>query len=104
MFSDDIKKHMSERSVEDIKAAGRCLAFELYTAVGFHLMRAIEDTMRAYYKFLTGESKELSNRNWANYIRKIQEAGGDEKVLGVLDQIRDMHRNPISHPEVYLDI
>ena len=38
-------------------------------------------------------------RNWSAYIKTLRECGADEKVVLILDQIKDLHRNPIIHPE-----
>ena len=50
MFSNEVREWLSEQAIKDIQQAGRCLAFELSTAAGFHLMRAVEDSIREYYK------------------------------------------------------
>jgi hypothetical protein len=44
-----------------------------------------------------------SQRNWGQYIAKLTEAGGDQKAIAALAQIKDLHRNPTSHPEEFLD-
>lgn len=39
-------------------------------------------------------------RSIGAYVRAIRKAGcGDEKILATLEQIRDLHRNPLIHPE-----
>ena len=38
-------------------------------------------------------------RNWGAYIRILRTKGADEKVIASLDQIRELHRNPVMHPE-----
>ena len=39
------------------------------------------------------------------YIEALEKEGTvDDKVLGVLRQIKNLHRNPIMHPEVSLDM
>ena len=52
IFSDAVRSWLSDQAVVDIRASGRCLAFELPTAAGFHLNRAVEDTIRKYYEIL----------------------------------------------------
>ena len=38
-------------------------------------------------------------RNWSVYIKTLRECWADEKVVLILEQIKDLHRNPIIHPE-----
>lgn len=104
LFSLEILPVIPAAAVADIQTAGKCLAFDLPTSCGFHLMRSIESVMRLYYLELSGESEFLENRSWKTYIRKLEDQGADEKVVAVLDQIRDMHRNPITHPEDTLSV
>ena len=104
MFSNDVRSWLSEQAVTDIRQAGRCLAFELSTAAGFHLARAVEDSIRKYYQEISGEAYALKKHaTWGDYIAALKKKKADEKVLNALDQMRDLHRNPISHPDVNLE-
>ena len=42
-------------------------------------------------------------RNWGAYIKNLRKCGADEKIVTILEQIKDMHRNPVIHPERRLD-
>lgn len=90
---------------EEIKAAGRCLAFELWTATGFHIFRGTETLILEYYDALTAGQKPLkeSDRNWGKYIKLLADEGADSKVTEYLQYLKDNHRNPIMHPEITLD-
>ena len=105
MFSNDVRSWLSEQAVTDIRQAGRCLAFELSTAAGFHLSRAVEDAIRKYYQEIAGKPYALKKQHptWGDYIAALKNKKADEKVLNALDQMRDLHRNPISHPDVNLE-
>lgn len=104
MFSDEVRKWLSEQAVIDIRQAGRCLAFEIPTAAGFHLARAVEDSIRRYYEVVTQKPYDKGKQlhSWGNYISALDAKGADKKVLSALDQMRELHRNPISHPDVNL--
>lgn len=93
LFSEDARKQMPENATADIRQAGRCLAFDLPTAAGFHILRAVEAVIVEYMKILKIELKE-SQRNWGAYIGELKGAKADEKILSVLNQIRELHRNP----------
>jgi hypothetical protein len=92
-------------AIRDIQEAGRCIAYELATAAGFHLLRANESVLLKYFDTVAGEEKRPSNRNLGALLKKMQDLGvGDSKVLAVLTQIKDLHRNPLFHPEDQLSV
>lgn len=99
----DISGVLSEPIRSDIKQAGRCLAFDLATATGFHIMRALEGVLRDFYcpAFL---NKKPKGRNWNSYIQCLKDTNADPRVLAILDQIRSLHRNPTIHPQEVLTI
>ena len=87
-------------AVFDVREATRCIAYELPTACGFHLFRALEAVIRKYYTHVTGGAAAPKSRNIAVYLEALKKADkGDPKVLGILKQISDLHRNPLIHPE-----
>jgi hypothetical protein len=87
----------------DLEHAGRCLAFELPTAAAFHIMRAVESAMWDYWIKLTKKSKP-KNRNWGIALESLEGSGGDAKIVAALTQLKDLHRNPVMHPDVTLDM
>ena len=96
----------------DLKAAGRCLAFGVLTASGFHSVRAVEGAARAYYKLLTGEDPTEAGMPLGpiiNGLRKQLEKEGNDSdtplglVISTLARINNMYRKPLTHPEMVLD-
>ncbi len=85
---------------KDFREAGRCLAFEIPTAAGFHAMRATEMVLRQYYELVMKRKSERVE--WGTCTQELKKAGANPKVVQVLDQIRDIHRNPLMHPEDFL--
>ena len=49
-FPKDIRPFIPQKTCQDWRSAGRCLAFNLLTASGFHVARAVEGTLEAYYQ------------------------------------------------------
>lgn len=89
--------------ISDIKAAGRCLAFDIPTAAGFHILRAVEAVMGAYYTHLTGNQLAKRHRNWGLYLQKLTKLhNADSKIRGALEHIKECYRNPIAHPDATL--
>lgn len=81
---------------------GKCIAFDIPTAAGFHIIRATESVIRKYYEIIVGTPPKPKLRNWGVYIRNLEKAGADKKITGFLDHIREQYRNPVLHPEVNL--
>jgi hypothetical protein len=88
--------------MEDFNQAGRCLLFDNSTAVGFHLMRATETVIYKYLRKLSGKDTPVKSRNWGVYITALKKLDADPKVVGTIQHIKDVYRNPILHPEVTL--
>ena len=89
----------------DVEQAARCLAFENPTAAGFHLMRILESVIQKYWFLLTNGSKKPKNKNMGAYLSALQGISSvDPKILATLKQIKDLHRNPIAHPDKNLTV
>lgn len=89
----------------DLREAGKCIAFDLGTAAGFHLLRALETVIKAYWSVVMEGVPLPTNRNLGAYIREMENARkGDPKVLTSLRQIKDHHRNELMHPEETLNL
>jgi len=97
---------ISQRVKEEIRASGRCLAFDSGTACAFHIMRAVEAVMHEYYIVMCKPTPRPSKRleNWGVYIAEFQKSSKPEvkEVVAILQQIKDQHRNLIMHPEIVL--
>jgi hypothetical protein len=99
----EIATKLPESIRGDLRQAGRCLAFDLATAAGFHVMRALEGVLRDFYcPAFVGEKPKA--RNWNRYIQCLEDTNADRKILAILDQIRSLHRNPTIHPQEVLTI
>ena len=67
-LTDETMASIPDQCRIDIRAAGRCLAFDMETASAFHMLRAIESMIKAYYHRLTGKTFAEAKipRNWRN--------------------------------------
>jgi hypothetical protein len=104
LFPPEMSKKFSHNIDFNIRQAGKCFAFELPTAAVFHLLRAAEEIIRDYYSIIVGSVPKIKLRNWGVYIKALRENGADEKIVRVLEQIKDIHRNPIMHPDNKLEM
>ena len=103
-FGEAVRSVISEEARKDFREGGRCLAFELPTASGFHVMRATEAVLRQYHRLVAGLSQDAKSPEMAQCINELKKKGEDAKTLNILDAIRDLHRNPQMHPEIFLSM
>jgi hypothetical protein len=102
-FHPDVAAAIPAKAKADFHEAGRCMAFSLPTAAGFHACRAVEGMLEVYYQIFTGRADTLNG--WNDYIvelKKITTQGKlpapEGKTLHNLSQIKDFDRNPLAHP------
>lgn len=104
-FPDDLTTKVPD-AVLDTQEATRCLAFERFTACGFHLHRANEAVLRKYWDVVTkgaAKPKQESMGAYLGELKRRKKGKGSGKVRAVLTEIKNLHRNPIIHPEHTLD-
>jgi hypothetical protein len=96
---------IQEKARNDFHEAGRCLAFNLSTAAGFHACRAVEGVLEGYYQFFTGKTGTL--HGWQDYLDALRKVTTgpipDPKTLHNIKQIKDFSRNPLMHPRETLN-
>lgn len=85
-------------ALPDVKSGARCLAFELYTASGFHFHRANESVVLKYLEILSGGTAK-PQRNMGKYISALRQEGAPETIISCLTDLKNMHRNPLMHPD-----
>lgn len=95
-------QYLPEDIKHDFDAAGRCLAFELPTACGFHTMRAVESVLRTYHRLVKRLPDGQKSPDMAVCINELRSNKEDPKLMDILDHLRDLHRNTTMHPEAFL--
>ena len=96
---------IDDKTIDEIRYSGRCLAFDTPTASGFHILRATEAVLHRYYVVVCKpKSKTKTLNSWAAYITELKKSTNPDvqKVVAMLQQIKDLDRNLIMHPEVVL--
>ena len=104
----DIQSDMPVETLIEFNSAGRCLAFDLPTACGFHALRGLELVMDDYLRSFGVTSKM---RSWNDYIKALDKLAQNPKpgskpapkVAAMLDRMRELERNPLMHPRDTLD-
>jgi len=97
-------ENVSEEVHREIRDAGRCLAFDNHTAVGFHIMRAVESVLYDYTHAICPDGKIRRSQNWGHYLNLLRTSPDTDvkEVVALLQQLKDRHRNLIMHPEIVL--
>jgi hypothetical protein len=91
-------------ALPDLQQATKCIAFELFTAAGFHLHRANEAVLRRYWDAVTGGASRPASGNMGDYLNELNNRNaGDAKVKAALKDLKNLHRNPLIHPGETLD-
>lgn len=87
-------------AISDFRQGTRCLAFDLWTAAGYHFHRANEVVLRSYWDVATSGRTRPTRATMGWLVTEMTKIGvGDPKVLAALRDIINLHRNPLAHPE-----
>lgn len=107
VFSTELKGVIGERALSEYRAAGRCFAFGLYTASGYHCCRAAEAMLREYFRTITGQT-DTGNETWGQLIADLEKVKApkepDVKTLGHIRHLKDHDRNPLMHLKADLEL
>ena len=89
----------------DVDELGKCMAFQLATAAGFHTLRIVETVLRKYWEVVSKNSAHPKAKTIGSYVVALEKKEiGDPKVIAALKQLKDLHRNPLMHPEASLTV
>jgi hypothetical protein len=98
-FPDRMATVLPAKFVGDLKQAARCLVFDIPVGCAFHVCRATESLMIAYYEKLAKQPWPFPNRDWSAYIDHLVKQGAPPTITARLREIKDMDRNPYIHPD-----
>jgi hypothetical protein len=99
-FLETTRSVFNPRVIYDLQQSGKCLAFEVPTAMAFHVMRATESLIKKYYEVLAGKPWPYPQRDWGKYIAELEKFPDVNVVItGRLKEIKNLNRNPLIHPE-----
>jgi hypothetical protein len=99
-FASSVREALAKypRAIEEIRQAGKSLAVDLFTARGFHMMRAVEVlVLELLTKYGATPPKE-SQRNLGNYVGLLKDKGAPEELLRFLNEMVRVERNENIHP------
>jgi hypothetical protein len=91
-------------AVADLQQGTKCIAYEVFTASAFHFHRANEAVLRRYWDAVAKGKSRPTSRNMGDYLNEMDKNNiGDAKVKTALRDLKDLHRNPLIHPEHSID-
>lgn len=110
IIAGEYRADISEAALNEFNNAGKCLAFDLPTACGFHALRGLELVLDDYLSSFAVKTDKF--RSWNDYIQAAKKLIDDQaavdkpspKVAAMLDRMRELDRNPLMHPRDTLDI
>lgn len=114
VFEERVRNGLPGAVLQDVNLAGRCLALDLWSATGFHSIRAVELMARRYHQVVTDRS-EMDERTplggLANDLKQEVERQEGNKftdsplglVSAMLGRHNKIYRIPVMHPQMSLD-
>jgi hypothetical protein len=98
-----IRKVLSPFTLNEIAEATKCVVFDLPTAAGFHLLRAVESAVREYYDVLSNgaprpKHKAGNDAPMGTFINEIENLGANKDIVDMLRNIKTLYRDPHMHP------
>lgn len=107
LLAPGVYQKLAEHVRFDFRGACRCIAFGLATAAAFHLMRALEGQLRAFYCSHVKRNR-VAKMMWFDMVDHLRKSKGraraSKALLDALDNIRVNFRNPTQHPDARYDI
>lgn len=102
-------------ALSEYRKAGRCLAFGLYSASGYHSARAVESVTRAYYRHVFGHAPKKADAGLGLMASHLNDAlekksecahehAPNENTVRHLRDFARLDRNPVIHPTQELDL
>jgi hypothetical protein len=103
---DGVRNKLTKEALDEVDASGKCLAFSLPTASGFHAMRAVERVIKTYLSDFISVEEIARLKNWGQYLDALERRANGEalpkpsqEAIALIRQIKDIYRNPVIHPD-----
>jgi len=93
---------LENQTKKDLNDACLCLLYDLPTPACMILFRALEGSLRNYYKLKCNIDEKI---NWGQILSSLKKYPNiDESLLNHLDYLRKNFRNPVEHPDISFSI
>lgn len=105
-FLPELHSSIGHVALAEYRSAGRCYAFGLWSAAGYHVCRAVESVLRKYFSAYTNKP-DAGVRNWGGLIHQLNLLKTEPKpktnTMFYLQQLKDNDRNPLMHVRIVLN-
>lgn len=92
-------------TIRDAMEIGKAIAFELPTAAGFHIFRVVEAVLKRYWDHVSNGTNRPKLETIGTFAFALEDNKfGEAKIWESLKQLSKLHRNPLIHPEVILNV
>ncbi len=100
VFPESIRAALPKVIRDEVRAAGQALAFGLDSAVGFHVLRAIERAILEYFT-IPGFGR-LNAKTWNMYATRLDQLHVHPKIVYMVRRLEALHRGELMHAEAVL--
>lgn len=100
IFPESIRGAIADRIKYEVQQAANCLLYEAPSAVGFHVLRAVEMVVLDYFT-IPGWDRAGVN-NWVDYTKRLRFYKVHRKIAGMVERLAGLHRNELMHAEAVL--
>jgi hypothetical protein len=100
VFPESVRGSISDRIKYEVQQAANCLLYEAPSAVGFHVLRAVEMVIIDYFT-IPGLDRAGAN-SWTDYSKRLRFYKVHRKIVGMIDRLAGLHRNELMHAEAVL--
>jgi hypothetical protein len=102
VFPPSIKAAIPDSIKREVQQAANCLLYEAPSAVGFHVLRAVEVVILNYFTIPGFERGDADT--WAGYAKVLRNHKVHRKIVAMVDRLATLHRNELMHAEVVLSV
>jgi hypothetical protein len=100
IFPKAIREALNDRIRHEVQEAARCLEYEVHSAVGFHILRAVELVILDYFSIPGWERGDANN--WVAYAKALRRNAVHRKIVAMVERLATLHRNELMHAEAVL--
>ena len=95
--------HKVPEAMRDVNEGAKALAYQIWTASGYHFHRANEAVLRRYFDHVAGPRKRQPTWTMGTLCKKMRKWGvGKIPIIAAQENIIEFHRNPLAHPEHFI--
>jgi len=100
IFPPTIRAALPAKIKDEVQQAANCLLYGASSAVGFHVLRAVELVVLDYFTVPGFERRDANN--WIAYTKVLRAHGVHRKIVAMIDRLATLHRNELMHAEAVL--